>query len=437
MALLALLASWLADARSRAGAVFLATAAGITLFLLIPPKFAVYSLLDNVQHRRYRKLALALHPDRDPSEAARKRFADVCLAYDVLSTPELKGVFDLFGQPGLRDGVRTRTGEVRGGGYTFDASPDPSTGGLNPKGDPARVFNSFFGTANPYQALLEMASSFEGLTTAPVPAAGRRVVRDLECTLEEIYTGVVRRVQHRRRVPDVNKGPGHFVTKTVEVTIDVAAGTPTGTRWVFDGLGDQEDDDHEAGPAVYRLAEAAHPQFSREGDDLVHVARLSLGEAIGGRHVVRLEHLDGRAVAVPVADVVGEGATKTLRGEGMPIRPRAAAPDEAARSRAADSADAASNAAAPKPTHGNLVVRFEVAFPRTLSAAQKDVMRLALLLPPPHKMTKEHSRAVHDFCRAAEANPPRGWARTPVGADTEEVEGEVDETWAADIAGAT
>lgn len=51
--------------------------------------------------KSYRKLAIRLHPDKNPNdETAKERFQAVSEAYQVLSNEELRSRYDKFGKEG-------------------------------------------------------------------------------------------------------------------------------------------------------------------------------------------------------------------------------------------------------------------------------------------------------------------------------------------------
>ena len=56
---------------------------------------------DKTIRTAYRKLAIAYHPDKNPSKEAHERFVEINEAYSVLSDPEKRKIYDIYGKQGL------------------------------------------------------------------------------------------------------------------------------------------------------------------------------------------------------------------------------------------------------------------------------------------------------------------------------------------------
>lgn len=52
--------------------------------------------------RAYRKLSLKYHPDKNSSPDAAEKFAEISVAYDTLSDPEKRKVYDKGGEEAVK-----------------------------------------------------------------------------------------------------------------------------------------------------------------------------------------------------------------------------------------------------------------------------------------------------------------------------------------------
>ncbi|KAF9240631.1 hypothetical protein BU15DRAFT_87545 [Melanogaster broomeanus] len=86
--------------------------------------------------KAYRKLALALHPDKNGAPGADEAFKMVSKAFQVLSDPQKRAAFDQHGSD-----PESRSSGMSSAGF----SPGFSTGGFEGEMSPEDLFNMFFG----------------------------------------------------------------------------------------------------------------------------------------------------------------------------------------------------------------------------------------------------------------------------------------------------
>lgn len=341
--------------------------------------------------KAYRKLALKWHPDKNPQakEAAQRKFQEVSEAYEVLSDKDKRAVYDQWGEEGLKGGPppsagpQSATGGDGPGGFHYSTSSSSSfPGGFSsfPGGaggfsfhstDASKIFEQFFGTSNPMEAERAdpMASMFggmdgmfagmrgPGMRSSGLRGAGRasaaapdKLTRELECSLEQLYAGCTKKLKLTRKVFDEATQTLREEQKLLEV--HVKPGWKDGTKLTFAGEGDALPG-RPPQDIVLVVRQKPHDKWVREGDDLRYRAKISLKSALLGEGALAVTTLDGREVSVPLGGVVAPGATRVVRGEGMPLQRRPG-------------------------TRGDLLVEFDVQFPAALSEQQKQLVRQAL-----------------------------------------------------------
>ncbi|KAI9107607.1 hypothetical protein K1719_021270 [Acacia pycnantha] len=296
--------------------------------------------------KAYKKAAIKNHPDKggDP-----EKFKELAQAYEVLSDPEKREIYDQYGEDALKEGM--------GGG-----------GGGH---DPFDIFQSFFG-GSPFGG---------GSSRGRRQRRGEDVVHPLKVSLEDLYLGTSKKLSLSRNVicskcsgkgsksgasmkcagcqgtgmkvsirhlgPSMIqqmqhpcnecKGTGETINdrdrcpqckgekvvqekKVLEVIVE--KGMQNGQKITFPGEAD-EAPETVTGDIVFVLQQKEHPKFKRKGEDLFVEHTLSLTEALCGFQFV-LTHLDGRQLIIKSnpGEVVKPDSYKAINDEGMPMYQR-------------------------------------------------------------------------------------------------------------------
>ncbi|KAL1529984.1 hypothetical protein AB1Y20_000910 [Prymnesium parvum] len=294
--------------------------------------------------KAYRKLALKWHPERasEPKAEVLSTFDSIAEAYEVLSNPARRAIFDQYGETGLKNGIPDGQGGVKGGKYQFNNNA-------------AEIFAAFFGTSSPFADILgDMGSEppafygeLTGMQLPHVKAKPAPKVVELEVTLRELYNCVTKKITYTR------KKLKHDEMSTYDEMVDQYVGLKPwwtdGLVASFPGAGD-EGVDILPGDVDVAMTIAPDICWACEGSTLIYTARIGLTEALCGT-ILEIPCLDGRQLAIPVTQVVAPGYTKKWPGEGMPKE---------------------------DGTKGNLLIKFDIQFPETLTPAQKTTIKKTL-----------------------------------------------------------
>uniref|UniRef100_A0A2C9U162 Chaperone DnaJ C-terminal domain-containing protein n=1 Tax=Manihot esculenta TaxID=3983 RepID=A0A2C9U162_MANES len=153
-----------------------------------------------------------------------------------------------------------------------------------------------------------MFSNSTGMVKPPA------VHKNLECTLEELCYGCMKKIKVTR---DVLTNTGQIVQEEEILIIDVKPGWKKGTMITFEGMGNERPGTCPA-DIIFVIAEKRHHLFQREGDNLEIVIEISLLKALTGCEI-SIPLLGGENMSLMIDDIIYPGYEKIIRGQGMSI----------------------------------------------------------------------------------------------------------------------
>lgn len=359
-----------------------------------------YDLLDcpkdatqNEIKKAYRKKAMKAHPDKggDP-----ELFKEINQAYEVLSNEEKRATYDKYGMDGLKDGGM-------GGGGMEDLFSMFSGGGPRRQQPGAKKTKPIM-----KEVQVKLEEVYEGkVVKMPIKKriccescggkGGKNIKTCGDCKgqgfkikTQMLGPGMIQQSQ----VPcNACRGEGKIfdekdrctvckgekikdVEKILEIPVD--KGIPDEKTILFAGEGN-EMPGAMAGDLHVRVSIKPHPVFERKGADLFMKKKISLLEALVGVNF-KLKQLDGTDLTIcsAPADVIATGEMKVIQGKGMPFY-------------------------GDSMSHGNLIIQFEVEFPKAEQIKKEAREQLKKILPGPKinppPQTYEMLEDFHDSMR--------------------------------------
>ncbi len=279
----------------------------------------------------YRKLARQYHPDVNPSEDGAARFREVTEAYQVLSDAQRRQRYDMFGSTdgavgfGIDDLFNTFFG-----GETRRRERGPMRGADLRMQLEIELIDAVNGGERvvkvPRLESCERCSgdgAEPGSTVSTCPTcSGRGEVRQVQQSVFGRFVNVSTCPRCGGAGKTVDKvctrcrGEGRE-RKEREITLTIPAGIDDGQQLRVAAEGEAGMRGGPSGDLYVLIRLQEHARFRREGDDLVHVLRISPAQAALGDDVL-VPTIEGQPAKVKVPAGAQHAQVVRLRGKGVP-----------------------------------------------------------------------------------------------------------------------
>ncbi len=228
----------------------------------------------------YRRAALKWHPDRNKTSEAGAKFKEVTKAYEVLSDPKKREMYDQYGESAFNRGGPGGFGGSSGG---QSGNPFEGFGGFSSQGfenvdfggfsDPFDIFEQFFGFQSPFGGGRRRQQ--------------RRDVYEITLTFEEAVNGVKKTM----------------IVKGEEKSFQIPAGVDNNMAIRFSDFDLQ-------------VKVKTHPYFTRKGQDIYFEKDISYSLAVLGG-VVEVPTVSG-TIKLKIRPGTQSGSTVKLHDQGVP-----------------------------------------------------------------------------------------------------------------------
>jgi curved DNA-binding protein len=257
--------------------------------------------------KAYRKLALKYHPDQNKGDkTAEAKFKEISEAYAVLSDPEKKKKYDMFGAEGFQNKF-SQEDIFRG----FDFGSIFKEFGFGGGGRGASPFSQFFGGAGGagHRQHTTSGSPFDsyggGFHGQAQNTKGADLVYELSIPLEEVFQTTEKVISYQ-----ANGRPE-------KVSVKVPAGISDGKKLRLKGKGHASPYGGQPGDLFIKIKIMDHPIFKRENDNLYSRHEIKFSEAALGTEL-EIPTIDKKRLNLKIPPGTQNNAKFRLKSYGLP-----------------------------------------------------------------------------------------------------------------------
>ena len=299
---------------------------------------------ENEIKKSYKKLAMKWHPDKNTENKneSEKKFKEISEAYQVLSDPQKREIYDNYGEEGLKNNNDMRQNHFN--------SPDD-------------IFQMFFGN---------MRSPFENHFFQKNRKVDTKVV-NIPITLKELYNGSKKKITLKIKnicnkcngngglnfkvchdcngigIININKMIGKSVMQRIQTNCNTCFGSKkicqticndcngnkikieenkfilviepgfeNNDNILFENAGDYIIN-YEKGDIMFVLKEEKHNLFTRIGNDLIYYHHILFGDSLIGTQI-SINNINGEKIIYNEDNMIKENSYTIIKNKGMPIK---------------------------------------------------------------------------------------------------------------------
>jgi len=246
--------------------------------------------------KAYRKMSIKYHPDKNPDEASKEKFAEIRDSYEILSDPDKKILYDTGGMEAVQAATKGEVQKTDDFEANFEVTLDELYLGTQKKVQIERRVVCRGCRRNPN------APQCKGCGKCP------NEVKVVNVQMGPFMT------QQQQEVPSKEK----CKQQETDIEASIERGMSAGERLTFARMADQRPG-MLPGALILKLKVPKHPKFERRGNDLHMGMTISLREALLG-WTQTIRHIDGHTVEISSANgaVTKHLQVVVAKKEGMP-----------------------------------------------------------------------------------------------------------------------